>query len=86
MLSHNDHVREDIAKVNSKNDLNSADIRSIKGKMEVLEAHSRRNNIRNSGIPSNIDESWEECERKVRRFIEYSRSECTQKMYPLNSI
>jgi FtsZ-binding cell division protein ZapB len=44
-------------------------IHSLCSKIDSLEGHSRRNNLRFLGIPGTSGEKWEETELKVRHFI-----------------
>ena len=45
------------------------ELSSMSVKLDKLEGHSRRNNLRFLGIKGRISESWEESEQKVREFI-----------------
>jgi len=41
----------------------------LKGKIDRLKGHSRRNNLRFIGIEGSRGENWQESEKKVRLFI-----------------
>ena len=45
------------------------ELRSLNDKMDRLECHSRRNNVRIFGIQSKINENWDESEAKMRGFL-----------------
>ena len=47
----------------------SSQVRSLNLKVDNLEAHSRRNNLRISGIEGEQSEPWDTTERKVRNFM-----------------
>ncbi|KAH3797531.1 hypothetical protein DPMN_151112 [Dreissena polymorpha] len=44
-------------------------IHSLCSKIDSLEGHSRRNNLRYLGISGTSGEKWEDTEQKVRHFI-----------------
>ena len=55
--------------LNDENKLLWTEMGSMKLKMDILEGHSRRNNLRILGIDGSLNVSWSETERKVRDFI-----------------
>nr|XP_047135727.1 uncharacterized protein LOC124812760 [Hydra vulgaris] len=42
---------------------------NLRDKLAEIEDRSRRNNLRISGIEESVDESWDDCESKVRELI-----------------
>ncbi len=45
------------------------ELSNVSSKLDRLEGHSRRNNLRFLGVEGRVSESWEETEQKVRHFI-----------------
>ena len=41
----------------------------LKDKLRVLEDHNRRNNLKIDGIRESVNETWDECEEKVKKFL-----------------
>ena len=44
-------------------------VSNLMDKIDNLEGHSRRNNLRIHGISGSLNEKWDVCEEKVRDFI-----------------
>ena len=59
----NELLREENIKMKEKLD-------RLYSKVDNLEGHSRRNNLKFSGISGQINEPWDEIEKKIRDFIE----------------
>ena len=49
-------------------DLNK-NVNDLKNKIIELENRSRRNNLRLDGIPENVNETWNDCELKIKRLL-----------------
>jgi len=58
-------------KLKEQNDTLKHDVANLTSKLDRLEGHSRRNNLRFNGIPGSARESWNESEQKVRAFIKH---------------
>ena len=45
------------------------ELKSVRSKVDILESHFRRNNLKFYGIHGNYDEKWSDTEQRVRTFI-----------------
>ena len=52
-----------------ENDYIKNELSSLSIKLDRIEGHSRRNNLRFNGIEGHVHERWDVCEQKVRNFI-----------------
>nr|XP_047124201.1 uncharacterized protein LOC124806936 [Hydra vulgaris] len=54
---------------NIKSNNNSDKLSKINNKLRKIEDRSRRNNLRIDGVPENDNESWNDCELKVKKIF-----------------
>ena len=52
----------------------------LKEQLRIQEDRSRRNNVRFDGIPETENETWEETETKLRKFL-YDELDITEELY-----
>lgn len=62
-------LKSENVKLRQENVCLKQELSNLSIKLDRLEGHSRRNNLRFLGIKGRISESWEESERKIRDFI-----------------
>ena len=62
-------LKEENVRLSEENNHLKQEMKYIKNKVDNLESHSRRNNLRFYGIPGKITESWDQTERTVRNVI-----------------
>ena len=58
-------------------DINRAE---LKEQLRIQEDRSRRDNVRFDGIPETENETWEEIETKLRKFL-YDELDITEELY-----
>lgn len=67
--THQDIVDKKLNDIKSHVQYNEENTRTIFNKLRTLEDRTRRNNIRIDGLKENENETWEECEEKVKSLL-----------------
>ena len=70
-------IDEEMKEIKKIVDINRAE---LKEQLRIQEDRSRRNNVRFDGIPETENETWEETETKLRKFL-YDELDITEELY-----
>ena len=70
-------IDEEMKEIKKIVDNNKAE---LKEQLRIQEDRSRRNNVRFDGIPETENETWEETETKLRKFL-YDELDITEELY-----